>query len=76
MVTCDEVGTTADEMIEVFTGMKQLQLTAIQITKLQELRTDLIQGCIDLILDIRLGIAVNIDIKLDYYSQQQTYMHM
>ena len=56
--------------------MKQLQLTAIQITKLQELRTDLIQGCIDLILDIRLGIAVNIDIKLDYYSQQQTYMHM
>ena len=34
VVTCDEVGTIADEMIEVFTGMKQLQLTAIQITKL------------------------------------------
>ena len=27
-------------------------------------------------MDIRLGIAVNIDIKLDFYSQQQTYMHM
>ena len=26
--------------------------------------------------DIRQGIAVNIDIKLDYYTQQQTYMHM
>ena len=28
VVCCDEIGTTAEEMIEVFSGLKQLQLTA------------------------------------------------
>ena len=29
VVCCDEIGTTAEEMIEVFSGLKQLQLTAV-----------------------------------------------
>ena len=70
IVSCDEVGVQAEEIIEVISGRKPLELNAIQIKNLQEMRTDLIQGSVDLIMDIRQGIAVNIDIKLDYYYSQ------
>ena len=40
---------------------------------MSEIRTDITQGLIELISDIRQNIAANIDIKLDYYTQQQTY---
>lgn len=43
---------------------------------MSELKQDMTQGLINLIQDIRICIAVNLDIKLDFYTQQQTYQHM
>ena len=42
IVSCDEVGVQAEEIIEVISGRKPLELNAIQIKNLQEMRTDLI----------------------------------
>lgn len=43
---------------------------------MSELKQDMTQALIDLIQDLRVCIAVNLDIKLEYYTQQQTYQHM
>ena len=53
---------------------KDLSLPSLGMEKqMSEIRTDITQGLIELISDIRQNIAANIDIKLDYYTQQQTY---
>ena len=49
-------------------------LTQSQQGKLQSLRQDILVNSIEFIKEFKKGVAANIDVKLDYYVRQQTYI--
>lgn len=57
------------ELLQAYQGTESERL-------IQEARSDLLSSLLALNADLRRTLATNIDIKFNYYSQQQTYQHM
>ena len=54
------------ELLKAYQGTESERL-------IQEARSDLLSSLLALNADLRRTLATNIDIKFNYYSQQQTY---
>jgi hypothetical protein len=66
----------ADLVSSLFGSVEDKRVALDQDRALSDFKSDLL-ACISMLnLDLRQTIAINIDLKLEFFQQQQTYQHM